>query len=283
MVKNENLIEKSVAEMTDDVYVRAPLDVRDGIPIFSSTNEYVENYEQISHDHLSVMEKDGTNPFMDEDLWVELENSTAQLVEKYSKPGDMVLDVGVSLGRLLSKFPHLQRYGMDISLGYLKISKSKGINVCYSLVEDMPYREGLFDMVIATDILEHVLDLNLCCAKMLSVLKKGGVFIVRVPNREYLGQYFIPENPYKYVHLRNFDEDSLRMLFERIFDCECIDWAVAGYYLHNSYRLKYRLPRGEDRLFAWLDRLKRHWPSAYKKLVPKITIPLGISVVVRKK
>ena len=269
--------------VVESVYARAPLSVRDGIPIFSLENEYTENYERISHDHLSVLKQEGRNPFIEEELWLELENSTVRLIEKYSKAGDTILDVGVGLGRLLSKFPRLRRYGIDISRGYLKEAQEKGIEVCYSLIEDMPYKEETFDVIVATDVLEHVIDLNSSCARILSVLKKGGLLIVRVPNREYLGQYLLPENPYKYVHLRNFDEDALRILFERLFDCEWIEVAETGYYLHNSYRLKYRLPRGEETLFKCLGWLKKRFPERYVKLVRKLAIPLEINVVVRKK
>src|SRR4030095_9320664 len=159
----------------NSVYAREPLCVRRDIPVFSETSEYVENYEKISQDHLAEMEKTGNNPWIGETLWVELENSTVQLIEKYSQPGDKILDVGVGLGRVMSHFPKLEKYGMDISLEYLELARKNDINVCYSLVEDMPYKEETFDLVVATDVLEHVLDLNLSLRKMLAVLKPGGV------------------------------------------------------------------------------------------------------------
>ena len=33
----------------------------------------------------------------------------------------------------------------DISFRYIEVAQSKGINVCYALVEDMPYEHDLFD------------------------------------------------------------------------------------------------------------------------------------------
>jgi SAM-dependent methyltransferase len=264
------------------VYAREPLSFRDSIPVFSLPDDYIENYEKISADHVSAMTEENENPWIEEELWTAMEASTIELVKKYSQPGDTILDVGVGLGRLLSQLPLLQRYGMDISFSYLKRAKAKNLEVCYSRIEDMPYKEDTFDIITATDVLEHVTDLNLACKKILSVLKPGGVLVVRVPYREDLSAYLEPEYPYKYAHLRNFDESNLRLLFERIFDCKCIDWATSVPYLQNPTRLKYRLPKGEGRLYFWLHRIEKSRPKLYKKLAPKLILPIEINVAVKK-
>ncbi len=270
--------------MEREIFAREPLGFRGTIPVFSAPNEYTDNYNKISDDHLASLQRNGTNPFIPEDLWVRMENSTIDLIKKYSRPGDMILDVGVGLGRLLANFSSLQRYGMDISLGYLQIAQTKGIDVCYALVEDMPYKEGLFHMVVCTDILEHVLDLNMCCGKILYVLRKGGILVARVPFREDLSPYLAPTYPYKYVHLRNFDENSLRLLFERIFDCEFIETATAGYAPSGS-RLKYPLsfPRRDAILSRLFSATKAVHPSVYEALLRKLYYPIEINVVVKKK
>ena len=226
--------------MRQEIYIREPISFHGSIPVFSITNEYTDNYEQISDDHLKSLWQNGINPWIPEDLWVQMENSTVELVKKYSKPGEMILDVGVGLGRLLSHFPHLQRYGMDISFTYLEQAQTKGIEVSYAKVEDMPYKEEMFDIVVCTDVLEHVLDLNLCIRRILSVLQPKGTLIVRVPVREDLAIYAATSCNYKFVHLRNFDEYSLRLLFERIMNCKIIETMVAAY-VPSASRLKYTL------------------------------------------
>jgi len=272
--------------MKQSVYARKPIQERGTIPIFSEPNEYTENYEKISADHLASLHKTGKNPFIPEEIWIQYENSTANLVKKYAKPGDQILDVGVGLGRLLSEFSELKRYGMDISFGYLEVAQTKGIEVCYALVEDMPYQEEIFDIVVCTDILEHVLDLNLSIAKTLSVLKRRGILIARVPYREDLRGYLSKDCSYKYVHLRTFDEPSLRLLFERIFSCKVIDVSLAGYdaeYLNRlkwgSYvpsHIKWRLPR-------WLAKVKGIRVTLYERLLRKLYDPFEINMVITKR
>lgn len=198
-------------------YRTEPLEVRDGIPRFSAENDYTRNYEAIARDHLESFHRDGSNPFIPEEMWLAAENSTAELVRRHVAGGRRILDVGVGMGRLLSRFPDLERYGMDISFGYLRHAQRCGIEVCYAMIEDMPYREEYFDAVVCTDVLEHVLDLNLCVRNILRPLKRNGLLFVRTPYREGLEGYTSPDLPYEYVHLRSFDEHSLTLLFTRIF------------------------------------------------------------------
>jgi ubiquinone/menaquinone biosynthesis C-methylase UbiE len=211
----------------DAPYVRLPLRRSGSIPVFCASNEYRENYEKISDDHLTAEEKDGRNPFMDPTLWDEIEDCTVQIIEKHVPTSSRVLDVGVGTGRLLTKLGEgYSKYGVDISERYLNVAANKGIKVCMAFVEDLPYPSDFFDGVISTDVLEHVLDLNSAVREMLRVVRPGGMLIVRVPYRESLKAYL--DSKYKYVHLRNFDEYSLIMLFSKIFDSEVVEFQVCG-------------------------------------------------------
>ncbi|TLS76043.1 class I SAM-dependent methyltransferase [Mariprofundus erugo] len=197
-------------------YIRTPLNEIDGIPVFSEIDRYIENYQRISSDHLAAMESGGDNPFIETDLWIRLEKSTSALIEKYAADGDRVLDVGVGLGRVLKPFNHLRRYGIDISFDYLKKARENGFEVAFSKIEDMPYEDGFFDVVVACDVLEHVIDLHACCVQIIRVLKPGGTLIVRVPYMDDMNAYLDESLPYELIHLRSFDVATLRILFEKI-------------------------------------------------------------------
>lgn len=268
----------------EDLYAKEPLGFHEGIPLFSEVNSYIANYEQISADHLAAYRRNGTNPFIAENLWVEMEGSTAELVKKHARRGEKILDVGVGMGRLLHHFPELDRYGMDIGLEYLKIAMEKDVRVCHALIEDMPYRKGLFDIVVCTDVLEHVLEFDLCVRNMLSVLKPDGVFVIRVPYKESLKIYAEPSYPYYYSHLRTFDEYSLILQFTRCFGCEVMEWNWV-LYLPYTDRFRYRLPTklGPKMQRGFLKGIGRVWPRKYEYFVKKLFEPAFINMAIRKK
>jgi 2-polyprenyl-3-methyl-5-hydroxy-6-metoxy-1,4-benzoquinol methylase len=265
------------------VYSRAPIKVVNAIPVFCDASRYIDNYETIAADHLKAESAHGTNPFIPQQLWAEMEQTTIELIARYAEAGDRILDVGVGLGRLLRQVPQLDRYGTDISLTYLAQAAQHGIDVCCAMVEDLPYHTGMFDVVTCTDVLEHVLDLNLACHSMLRVLEPGGVLIVRVPYREDLAVYTSPSCPYEFVHLRNFDEHSLRLLFEKIIGAEVLEMRMHGSVARPS-RLGSALPPPAGNT-AWSNVLRtgrRVAASAYRRVARWRAQPFEISVVVRK-
>jgi ubiquinone/menaquinone biosynthesis C-methylase UbiE len=269
---------------TNGIYGISPIRYVDDIPVFSETNEYVENYEKIASDHLNKMKETGENPFIPEDMWLDMEQSTRELVMKYSNhvDGNRLLDVGVGLGRLLCLLPSsFDKYGMDISMEYLKIAKNKGIEVCNSLIEDMPYKKDAFDMIICTDVLEHVLDLNLACFKMLAVLKKDGIFIGRVPYRENLSPYLSPDYPYRFVHLRNFDEYSVKLIFNRVLGCDFIEYNTVPIAQSSLFKCHSSGPLRIMVEYA-ISLTKYVNQGMYKCLVRSFYNPCIINFVVRK-
>lgn len=230
-----------------DIYAREPESVQNGIPVFSRKDAYVENYEKIASDHVSQISETQENPFMEEELWVSLEASTRAYIQRHVSKGSRILDVGVGLGRLLEPLTEYKRYGVDISLDYLAIAKRRGIEVALAKIEELPYRAGFFDAIVVCDVLEHVFDLNYCCEKILSCLRPGGVLIVRVPFKEDLGVYLKEDLPYEFIHLRNFDEASLRLHFQKIFGLQFLEAAPTTPYLQGTPRLKIRLLPEETR------------------------------------
>lgn len=227
--------------MKNEIYLKKPIKHIENIPVFSNVNSYIENYEKIATDHIEHFIKTGNNPFMEESYWKSVEDSTKLLIKKYAKPNDKILDVGVGMGRLLEDFKEMKRYGMDISQGYLKIATKKGIDCCLSLIDDMPYEQEVFDIVICTDVLEHVLNLNASVSKILNVIKNGGILIIRVPYKEDISWYLSEDCPYEFVHLRSFDEFVLKALFTKIFNTTILEWNTAGVIYDNS-RLKFPIP-----------------------------------------
>lgn len=196
-----------------------PLRKENNIPVFCEDDVYVRNYDQIASDHLLAHSADGENPFIDDETWTEFEQSTIDLTLPLVTQETKILDVGVGLGNILSKLPKCKKYGADISLEYLVMCQKKDISVCKAKAENLPYRDNFFDIVIATDILEHVLDLNTVTSELHRVMKPSASLVVRVPYKEDLHPY-IENGSYQFIHLRNFDEHSLDLHFAKIFGFE---------------------------------------------------------------
>lgn len=199
------------------VYKDEAVKIIDGISCFCEVNDYVENYDKIAQEEIKGLKEEGRNPFMDEEPWKNAEQDTADICNQYIKPGDKILDVGCGTGRMLSYFADVEKYGIDISIDMVKMSRGKGIEACMGNVEKLPYCDETFDMVICTDVLEHVFDLHKTLLEINRVVKAGGYIILRVPQNEDLNQYLQPSYPFEYVHLRMFSKSSLELYCTKVF------------------------------------------------------------------
>lgn len=209
-----------------DVYRSAPYSrTESGIPLFipQGEDDYIANYDKIAKTHLMSLDSHGINPFMSGETWSDIDNSTLAHLRKLVKPGDVMLDAGVGLGALLRAFPDNARYGVDVSLDYLERTKEAGIEVSMAKLEELPYKDSSFDLVLSTDVLEHVVDFYAASREIVRVLKSGGYLVIRVPLEEDMKVYY-EYKEFDYVHLRRFDIWSLRIQFEKIFKMQFIDY-----------------------------------------------------------
>jgi len=193
---------------------------------------YRANYDQIARDHIAYWRETGRNPFQDEGTLQRNENETVELIKKYLPEEHLLLDAGCGMGDLLMRFPEGREqihYGVDMSKDYVEVAHERGLKVYEARIEKMPFIRNVFDVVVCTDVLEHVLDLNAAVKELLRVLKPGGVLIVRTPNEEALR---VNDEPYEFVHLRRFDEPTFRLLFGKIFGCEVLEVVAHGDVIH---------------------------------------------------
>ena len=194
---------------------------------------YRANYNKIAHDHVAYWRATGRNPFQDSAALKRNEDATVELAKKYIPENAYILDVGCGMGDLLLRFPSNERCGVDMSSEYVEVAIERGLNVTVGWVEKLPWPKRFFDAVFATDVLEHVLDLNKAVKEMLRVLKVGGVFIARTPNEDILTY---DTAPYEFVHLRRFDVPTFQLLLGKIFGLEVLEVVAAGDMLHAVAR-----------------------------------------------
>ncbi len=190
----------------------------------SRVSAYQALYDRIAHDHVLHWRAKGCNPFQ---TWQDVkahEDETVRLIGEGS-----LLDVGCGMGDLLLRFPERERHGIDISEEYLEIARERGLDVTRADAKRIPFGANSFDVVVATDILEHVFDLNRVALELKRVARE--LIVVRVPHMAGVS-WDIP--PYGVIHVRIFDEGTLRVLFETILGCTIRECFVAGDELHLS-------------------------------------------------
>lgn len=262
---------------------KEPLKIEKGIKIFSQEDKYTQNYEEISIEHFESIKEGIANPFIEEKIWEEMEISTIELINKYINQGNIILDVGVGHGRLLSKIDiDVKKFGIDISLHNLLESKKKGIDVCMAKAEELPFNENCFDIVVCTDVLEHALDINTVFNEIKRVLKPQGKFIVRVPYREDLSLYSNHNYPYFYSHIRNFDEYSLKLISEKVFNFKLLDTSYTTY-LPIANKLKCQRNKLENKIM-WriLKTIKTIHEKTYNCIAPYFLYPVEMNMVFEK-
>ena len=98
-------------------------------------------------------------------------------------PSPRVLDAGCGTGRNLLEFGRLgDAEGVDFSQDAVEFCRRRGIErVHQASLEQLPFDDGRFDLVIATDVIEHLDDDRRALAELRRVTATGGRLLVTVP------------------------------------------------------------------------------------------------------
>ncbi len=123
-----------------------------------------------------------------------------------------ILDAGCGEGQLLSmvlkKFglSNLKLYGTDITSISLESAKKRIENAEFSLqdLRNLDYKDEFFDLIMCTEVIEHIPEYKKVLKEFERILKKGGILIISFPNeflwnvsRFFLGRKSI-KNPDHY-------------------------------------------------------------------------------------
>ncbi len=137
-----------------------------------------------------------------------------------------VLDAGSWEGEMskLIKEIGFDVYGLDAYKSNIKKAGRKYKDIDFRLGEigqKLPYKDNLFDVIWAGDVIEHVYDTIKMFAEFNRVLKKGGYLIVSTPYHGIikmiaialfgLNEHFHPEHR----HIRFYTDKSLRRILNK--------------------------------------------------------------------
>jgi ubiquinone/menaquinone biosynthesis C-methylase UbiE len=111
--------------------------------------------------------------------------------------GDRVLEIGCGTAALGGAFARrgASVTASDVSLRWLVLARKRlqeaglvdRVELVACAAESMPFPDGSFDVVAASDVIEHVQDTDRVVAECARVLRPGGLLFLATPNRYSLG------------------------------------------------------------------------------------------------
>lgn len=190
-----------------------------------------------------------------DDRFLTVKGELEKLIKSHSKM-TKILDIGIGDGiyeASLSK--EIRRkcelYGVDISEKMLKRAQPylSGSEVVDLDSQELPYRENTFDIVIVSEILEHVFYPEKILYEAQKVLKRGGVLLLTFPNSAslnlrlailLLGSSPLLNYPKNKEHIRFFKNSDIKDMLGK--DMEVIKKQGLSSLLFDKWNFFIRLP-----------------------------------------
>ena len=210
----------------------------------------------------------------------------ARFVNRLPEKPLRILDAGCGTGINLKCLQILgDVYGLDNSKNALKFSRIRGLHslICGS-VDKLPFKNGLFDLVLALDVIEHM-DEDISAVRELNrVLKPGGRLIITVPAFQFLWTSYDLAVHHKRRYTRSGLLNILRL---SRFDIEkATYWNFFLFLPVAIVRLSKRVHRSGDamqtdlaKLPSLLNGLLRGLISIENVILMGFDLPVGISVI----
>jgi SAM-dependent methyltransferase len=127
--------------------------------------------------------------------------------ETYRENGRL-LDVGCGAGTLLdvARESGWEPRGVEVSLPAVQRMSERGLDVFHGTLQQAAYPDGYFDIVTASEVIEHVSDPADVLKEISRVLKPGGLLWMTTPNgnglsARLLGKDWSVVSPPEHLHL----------------------------------------------------------------------------------
>jgi SAM-dependent methyltransferase len=119
-----------------------------------------------------------------------------------------LLDAGCGTGRNLVEFGGLgPSSGVDPSQEAVAYCRKRGLeNVSCAGLEELPFEDGEFDLLLACDVIEHVVDDRLALSELFRVASDEATLIVTVPAYQWMWT----EHDVQLHHLRRYTLRTVR-------------------------------------------------------------------------
>ena len=136
------------------------------------------------------------------------------LIAKMTSPEQIILDIACGNGSILRDLKarnYQNLHGLEISNYAVSRLRSEGFIMHHGSVPILPLPDIAFDIVIASQVLEHIIRRHRFAQEISRVLKPGGRAFIFVPNN-CLGPIDEPE------HVIKYRPDTLRKFLNKYFE-----------------------------------------------------------------
>tara|TARA_Y100000310_G_scaffold331644_1_gene405595 strand:- start:550 stop:1254 length:705 start_codon:yes stop_codon:yes gene_type:complete len=159
----------------------------------------------------------------EENFWFKSKNDLIKIFFKKFKKKDLkILSIGAGTGRelkVLNEFGEV--FVIEINKKALDlISKELCQNKKQGDVQNLPFSKDFFDIVLASDVLEHVNDDKKAVNEIQRVLKKEGTFIFTVPAH----QFIFSSHDKALGHKKRYSKEELKQLTKKFKKVEINYW-----------------------------------------------------------
>jgi SAM-dependent methyltransferase len=111
----------------------------------------------------------------------------AAAVRKAVPPGALVLDVGCGSALVGDRLDGYRYVGVDFGGHHVRWAAAKHPGVIgQAPAEQLPFADGAFDVVVMSEVIEHLLRPELAVWEVARVLKRGGTFVMTTNNASEL-------------------------------------------------------------------------------------------------
>ncbi len=188
------------------------------------------------------------------DSWIPLQRywqrRRFQIIRGFAADAGRTLDIGCGSSRIVQSLPHA--VGVDLAARKLRWLRGPGRLLLQADMNRLPFRDGSFDAVISSEVIEHIPREQVRLEELTRVLRPGGRLILGTPDYgralwrtlEWVYGKIFPGG-YAKEHINRYTHDELRSLLEEELGLEVLDCRYVG---RSEMIFNARLPAGRPGL-----------------------------------
>jgi glycosyltransferase involved in cell wall biosynthesis len=138
----------------------------------------------------------------------------------WARGASRILDAGCGSSVIIQSLNNA--IGMDVNFAKLRFLSRRGIPLLSGSSFELPFKDGSFDCVISSQVIEHIRYDEVLFAEMWRVLKPGGILVIGTPDYATLGWRIIEPiygrlmpGGYRDEHITHYTRESLTSVLTR--------------------------------------------------------------------